>query len=130
MRLARPIVLNPESRRQLERQARGRTVPMRVALRSRIVLLAADGKQHKQISEELKISPRTCLFGIFLPRAKGCPIQPRTFQCSSPRPASIWATKARGPGASSLAYTITGWWGITSTTILPSANSTLWTLRP
>jgi hypothetical protein len=31
---------------------------MRVALRSRIVLLAADGKQHKQISEELKISPR------------------------------------------------------------------------
>jgi transposase len=58
MRLARPIVLNLESRRQLERQARGRTVPMRVALRSRIVLLAADGKQHKQISEELKISPR------------------------------------------------------------------------
>jgi hypothetical protein len=44
MRLARPIVLNPESRRQLERQARGRTVPMRVALRSRIVLLAAEGK--------------------------------------------------------------------------------------
>ena len=58
MRLARPIVLNPESRRQLERQARGRTVPMRVALRSRIVLLAAEGKQHKRISEELKISPR------------------------------------------------------------------------
>ena len=58
MRVARTIVLNPESRRQLDRQARGRTVPMRVALRSRIVLLAADGKQHKQISEELKISPR------------------------------------------------------------------------
>jgi hypothetical protein len=44
MRLARPIVLNLESRRQLERQARGRTMPMRVALRSRIVLLAAEGK--------------------------------------------------------------------------------------
>src|SRR6202453_750264 len=58
MRVARPIVLNPESRLQLERQARGRSVPMRVAVRSRIVLLAADGKQHKQISEELKISPR------------------------------------------------------------------------
>jgi hypothetical protein len=27
MRVARPIGLNPESRRQLERQARGRTVP-------------------------------------------------------------------------------------------------------
>src|ERR1700689_550188 len=58
MRVALPIVLNPESRCQLERQARGRTVPMRVALRSRIVLLAAEGKQHKRISEELKISPR------------------------------------------------------------------------
>ncbi len=58
MRVAQPIVLNSESRRQLERQARGRSVPMRVALRSRIVLLAAEGKQHKQISEALKISPR------------------------------------------------------------------------
>jgi transposase len=58
MRVARPIVLTPESRLQLERQARGRCVPMRVAVRSRIVLLAADGKQHKQISEELKIGTR------------------------------------------------------------------------
>ena len=58
MRVARPIVLNPESRRQLERQARGRSVPVRVAVRSRIVLLAAEGKQNKQIGEELKISTR------------------------------------------------------------------------
>lgn len=40
-----------------------RTVPMRVALRSRIALLAADGKQHKQMSEELKISPRMAACG-------------------------------------------------------------------
>src|ERR1017187_3364306 len=58
MRVARPIVLNPESRRQLERHARGRSVPVRVAVRSRIVLLAAEGKQNKQIGEELKISTR------------------------------------------------------------------------
>jgi DNA-binding CsgD family transcriptional regulator len=58
MRVARPIVLSPESRNQFERQVRGRTVPVRLALRSRIVLLAAEGKQHKQISVELKISPR------------------------------------------------------------------------
>ena len=58
MRVAEAIVLNPEIRRQLERHARGRSVPVRAALRSRIVLLAAEGKQHKQISEELKISPR------------------------------------------------------------------------
>jgi transposase len=42
----------------LERQARGRSVSVRVAVRSRIVLLAADGKQNKQIGEELKISTR------------------------------------------------------------------------
>ena len=58
MRSARPIVLTPESRCQLEQQACGRMVSMRVALRIRVVLLAADGKQDKQISEELKISPR------------------------------------------------------------------------
>jgi putative transposase len=75
MRVAEPIVLNPESRRQLELQARGRTVPVRVSLRSRIVLLAAEGKQHKQISEELKISPRMAALwrGRFLPRGvEGC----------------------------------------------------------
>ena len=58
MRVARPIVLSPESRNQWERQVPGRTAPVRLALRSRIVLLAAEGKQHKQISEELKTSPR------------------------------------------------------------------------
>ena len=58
MRVAPPIVLTPESRLRLERQARGRSVPMRVALRSRIVLLAAEGRQHKEIGEALKISPR------------------------------------------------------------------------
>ena len=58
MRIAEAIVLSPEIRRQLERQARGRSVPVRAALRSRIVLPADDGKQHKQISEKLKISPR------------------------------------------------------------------------
>ena len=70
MRVARPIVLNPESRRQLERHARGRSVPVRVAVRSRIVLLAAEGKQNKQIGEELKISTRmTALWrGRFLLR--------------------------------------------------------------
>jgi hypothetical protein len=57
MRVARPIVLTPESRIQLERQARGRSVPMRVAVRSRIVLLAADGKQHKQNQRRIEDQP-------------------------------------------------------------------------
>ena len=58
MSAAEAIVLNQESRRQLEHFARGRTIPVRAALRGRVVLLAAEGKQHKQIGEELKISPR------------------------------------------------------------------------
>jgi hypothetical protein len=53
MRVAQPIELNRESRLELERQARGRSVPVRVAVRSRIVLLAAEGRQNQQIGELL-----------------------------------------------------------------------------
>jgi transposase len=58
MRVAQPIVLDQESRLQLERNARGRSVPVRVSVRSRIVLLAAGGKRNKQIGEHLGISTR------------------------------------------------------------------------
>ena len=58
MRVAQPIVLDESSRKELQRQARGRSVPVRVVLRSRIVLLAADGLQNLQIGAELKISVR------------------------------------------------------------------------
>ena len=43
MRVARPIVLKEETRLDLERNARGRTIAARVVMRSRIVLLAAKG---------------------------------------------------------------------------------------
>ena len=42
MRVASAIELPIETRRRLEKQARGRSTPVRVAQRSRIVLLAAD----------------------------------------------------------------------------------------
>jgi Winged helix-turn helix len=58
MRVAQEISLDQRSRQQLERQARGRSVAFRVAVRSRIVLLAADGLQNKQIAEQLNISTR------------------------------------------------------------------------
>jgi len=45
-------------RRKLEQQSRGRTVQARVVLRSRIVLLAADGLQNKQIAARLHVAPR------------------------------------------------------------------------
>jgi len=43
MRVARPIGLDETTPKGLQRLARQRSVPARVALRSRIVLFAADG---------------------------------------------------------------------------------------
>ncbi len=58
MRVADPIVLDETTRKELQRLVRRRSVPVRVALRSRIILLAADGLQNLQISGELNISVR------------------------------------------------------------------------
>jgi len=59
MRVAKPIVLEAEMRRKLEQQARGRSTPVRVAMRSRIVLLAAEGLQNEQIATRMDTAPRT-----------------------------------------------------------------------
>jgi transposase len=58
MRVAQPVVLSEEVRRKLEQQSRGRSTQARVVLRSRIVLLAAEGMQNKQIAAALKVAPR------------------------------------------------------------------------
>ena len=58
MRVASSIALPIETRRRLEKQMRGRSTPVRVALRSRIVLLAADGLQNKQIAALMGVTPR------------------------------------------------------------------------
>src|ERR1035441_10457408 len=58
MRVAQPIVLSQETRRKLEQQSRGRSTQARVVLRSRIVLLAAEGLQNKQIAVTLNVAPR------------------------------------------------------------------------
>ena len=56
MRRAAPIVLEPTQREQLQRLARGRRVPVRLAERARIVLLAADGKDNQEIAEAMGMS--------------------------------------------------------------------------
>ena len=58
MRVAQPVVVSEEVRRKLEQQSRGRSTQARVVLRSRIVLLAAEGLENKQIAEALKVAPR------------------------------------------------------------------------
>jgi transposase len=54
----------------LEKLSRRRTTPVRVVLRSRIVLLAGDGMQDKQIAQHLDVAPRMAALwrGRFLER--------------------------------------------------------------
>ncbi len=58
MRYARAVVLEPEQRLTLEQQARARSLEARVVERSRIVLLAAEGKPDMEIASALGISPK------------------------------------------------------------------------
>ena len=57
MRVAQPIVLQEEIRRKLEHLVRGRSTAARAVMRSRIVLLAANGLHNKQIAEKLQVAP-------------------------------------------------------------------------
>jgi transposase len=59
MRVARPVVMDEAIRRKLEQYARGRSTPARVVMRSRIVLLAAEGLQNNQIAAQMGIAART-----------------------------------------------------------------------
>ena len=58
MRVAPAIELSSEARLELEKLSRRRTTSVRVVQRSRIVLLAAEGMQNKQIAERLGVAPR------------------------------------------------------------------------
>ena len=58
MRVAPAIELSSEARLELEKLSRRRTTAVRVALRSRIVLLAADGMGNKEIAQQLAVAPR------------------------------------------------------------------------
>lgn len=58
MRIAPVITLSPEQRTVLESQARSRSLPLRVVERARIVLLAAAGRQDKDIAAALSMTPK------------------------------------------------------------------------
>jgi transposase len=55
MRVARPVTLTAQQQQQLQAAADGRRVSVRLAERARIVLLAAQGLQDKQISAQMGI---------------------------------------------------------------------------
>jgi len=59
MKIAPKIALTDEERTVLERWSRGRSTPARLVLRSRIVLLAAEGKMNQKIAPRLRTALKT-----------------------------------------------------------------------
>jgi transposase len=59
MRAPPPVTLSLRERAELVHWSRGRSVPVRRAERARIVLLAADGRNNKEIGKSLHLSPVT-----------------------------------------------------------------------
>jgi transposase len=57
MRIAAAVALSPEQKQALERMARARSLPARVVERARVVLLAADGLENKQIARRMRMTP-------------------------------------------------------------------------
>jgi hypothetical protein len=57
MRRAAAVELSAEQRQALERMARARAIPARLVERARIVRLAADGLENKQIARQMKMTP-------------------------------------------------------------------------
>jgi FixJ family two-component response regulator len=85
MRVAQAIVLKEDVRRKLEQLDRGRSIAARVVIRSRILLLAADGLQNKQIASSLKVSPRI----VALWRGSFLELAVEGLMKYAPRPGSI-----------------------------------------
>jgi len=59
MKVAPEILLTEEERTTLERWSRGRSTPARLVLRSKIVLLAAEGRMNQKIAPRLKTGMKT-----------------------------------------------------------------------
>lgn len=57
MRVARPVVLNPEQRKTLELMPRARSASARSVERAKILRLAATGMRDNQVVAALMISP-------------------------------------------------------------------------
>lgn len=58
MRIAPVITLSAEQRATLEQWARSCSLPARVVERARVVLLAAEGQQGKEIASAMNITPK------------------------------------------------------------------------
>lgn len=59
MRVAAEVIVTEEQRATLERWARGRSSPVRLMQRARIILMAAEGEQNKDIAKTLGMQQST-----------------------------------------------------------------------
>lgn len=59
-RVSPPIRLTEQERIELEKNVKGQKVEKRLYLRSKIVLMAAEGMESKEIAKILNISEKTC----------------------------------------------------------------------
>jgi len=57
MRTAATVELSSEQRQALERMARARSLPARVVERARVVLMAAEGLENKEIARRMNMTP-------------------------------------------------------------------------
>src|ERR1041384_957470 len=58
-KIAAAVVLTEADRNQLERWVRAQFTPQQVALRCRILLMAADGRKDLEIADELNVNRHT-----------------------------------------------------------------------
>ncbi|CAE6818592.1 hypothetical protein R75461_05994 [Paraburkholderia nemoris] len=65
MRIAAKVELSEAQSKQLETWATGRTIPVRLAERAKMILLAAQGKTDKEIGADLGIWRGTLARSLF-----------------------------------------------------------------
>jgi putative transposase len=51
-----PVQLHEAERKEIQQLVNRHTTPQQIALRAQIILLASEGKNHRQIARELNIS--------------------------------------------------------------------------
>jgi transposase/DNA-binding CsgD family transcriptional regulator len=85
MRTAPPVVLSPEERATLARWERGRSFPLRLMQRARIVTMAGDGVSNQDIAREVGVSRPT----VQLWRERFLALRIAGLQKDAPRPGRL-----------------------------------------
>ncbi|MDI6808241.1 MAG: helix-turn-helix domain-containing protein, partial [Candidatus Eisenbacteria bacterium] len=84
-RTAAPILLSPEERATLDGWARGRSLPLRLVERAKIIGMAAEGMQSQDIAHELGVSRPT----VQLWRQRFLALRLEGLRKDAPRPGRI-----------------------------------------